>query len=393
MPAHGRVALALFVLACILLPLTGVAVWGRNQLLNTDRYVSTVKPLATDPVMVEYEVTTITNAAFEAIDLDTKVQDLLPDKAGFLAPAIEGGLRRVVEEQVRKIVTSDAYVALWETANRVAHSKVVAILTGTGRLSDIAPNGTVEVDLTPVLGPVREALSKIGIFVFSPPARDVAVKLSLFDASQISSIRSMVRLLDKLANVLPWVIVALFAASVALASDRRRATVRAGLGIIGACFFLALVVGIGRRVYLGAVSTDTFPRPVARTAFDIVSSGLRYGLRTVFVVGVVVTAVAALFGPSRGATYLRSRFDQLVARRTASSTTPGPVAVWFGANRNAAIGAVVALGGLRVLFTDHPSGGMLLWTTVFVLVGAAAVVLVGAPGAASTSEEPAAADA
>ena len=40
------VAALLLVLACLLAPLSLVAVWTRNQLTDTDRYVATVTPLA-----------------------------------------------------------------------------------------------------------------------------------------------------------------------------------------------------------------------------------------------------------------------------------------------------------------------------------------------------------
>jgi type VI protein secretion system component VasF len=45
------VAALLIVLGCVLAPLAGVAVWARNQVTNTDRYVATVAPLASDPAI------------------------------------------------------------------------------------------------------------------------------------------------------------------------------------------------------------------------------------------------------------------------------------------------------------------------------------------------------
>jgi type VI protein secretion system component VasK len=45
------VAALLLVLACVLAPLGVVAVWARNQVTNTDRYVATVAPLASDPAI------------------------------------------------------------------------------------------------------------------------------------------------------------------------------------------------------------------------------------------------------------------------------------------------------------------------------------------------------
>jgi hypothetical protein len=44
-------AVLLIVVGCVLAPLAGVAVWARNQVTNTDRYVRTVAQLASDPAI------------------------------------------------------------------------------------------------------------------------------------------------------------------------------------------------------------------------------------------------------------------------------------------------------------------------------------------------------
>ena len=45
------VAVLLIVVGCVLAPLAGVAVWARNQVTNTERYIRTVAPLASDPAI------------------------------------------------------------------------------------------------------------------------------------------------------------------------------------------------------------------------------------------------------------------------------------------------------------------------------------------------------
>lgn len=54
--APGRIARAtasavLIVLTCLLVPITLITVWVHDIALHTDRYVSTVAPLATDPAV------------------------------------------------------------------------------------------------------------------------------------------------------------------------------------------------------------------------------------------------------------------------------------------------------------------------------------------------------
>ena len=58
------VATLLIVVACLLAPLGVVAVWARNQVTNTDRYVATVTPLAKDPAIQQAVTDRITAQVF-----------------------------------------------------------------------------------------------------------------------------------------------------------------------------------------------------------------------------------------------------------------------------------------------------------------------------------------
>ena len=74
------VAVLLIVLGCVLAPLAGVAVWARNQVTNTDRYVATITPLASDPAIQQAITDQITAQVFTYIDiqaLTTQVVDAL----------------------------------------------------------------------------------------------------------------------------------------------------------------------------------------------------------------------------------------------------------------------------------------------------------------------------
>jgi len=74
------VAVLLIVLGCVLAPLAGVAVWARNQVTNSDRYVATITPLASDPAIQQAITDQITAQVFTAIDiqaLTTQVVDAL----------------------------------------------------------------------------------------------------------------------------------------------------------------------------------------------------------------------------------------------------------------------------------------------------------------------------
>jgi hypothetical protein len=63
------VASLLIVLGCVLAPLSVVAVWTRNQVTNTDRYVATVAPLASDPAIQQAIADQVTAQVLTCLDV------------------------------------------------------------------------------------------------------------------------------------------------------------------------------------------------------------------------------------------------------------------------------------------------------------------------------------
>src|SRR5450631_32093 len=81
------------VLACLLAVVSVVVVFARNQLLNTDAYVSTVAPLATNPAIQTQVATRVSGELIARTDLSQRVKGALPDKAGFLVTPITDGVQ------------------------------------------------------------------------------------------------------------------------------------------------------------------------------------------------------------------------------------------------------------------------------------------------------------
>src|SRR4051812_40037308 len=74
----------LIVLSCALAPLSVMAVWVRNQVLNTDRYVENVTPLASDPAVISTVAADVTADLFASVDVQQAAEDALPPRADFL---------------------------------------------------------------------------------------------------------------------------------------------------------------------------------------------------------------------------------------------------------------------------------------------------------------------
>src|SRR6478672_1720977 len=131
-PGRGRAvtAMVLIVVASLLLPFAGLTVWIRNMMLSTDRYTTTVGPIAKDPVVQQAVATKVSLAVANELDIAQRAKAALPPKAEFLAGPIATGATQLVHTATLKIVQSDQFQTLWERANKRAHNQLVAALTG-----------------------------------------------------------------------------------------------------------------------------------------------------------------------------------------------------------------------------------------------------------------------
>jgi hypothetical protein len=113
-PRWKRIAAwVLVVVACILSVLSVVAVFARNQLLNTDTYVNTVAPLASNPAIQTQIAKQVSENLISRTNVETRVKDALPPKAGFLATPVTSGLESVTNELALKAVQSEQFSELW----------------------------------------------------------------------------------------------------------------------------------------------------------------------------------------------------------------------------------------------------------------------------------------
>jgi poly(3-hydroxybutyrate) depolymerase len=134
----------LIVVACVLAPLSVVAVWTKNQVTNTDRYLRTMAPLASEPDIQSTLADRITAKVFASVDVkgltDQAVdvlarQGLPPTRVAQLRSLevpVANGVESFTRTQVGRITSSAAFANAWVQANRLAHEALVKSLTGKG---------------------------------------------------------------------------------------------------------------------------------------------------------------------------------------------------------------------------------------------------------------------
>jgi hypothetical protein len=388
------VATLLIVVGCILAPLSVVAVWSKNLITNTDRYVTTVAPLARDPAIqnaVANKITTeifsrldvagITNQAIDAL-ANRGLPPLVATQLHALSGPLSNGVQSFVRTEVGNVVASDAFADAWVTANRSAHQALVAALSGqTGQGVTIA-NGTVSINLGPFIQVVKQRLVDRG-FDLANRIPDINPSFTVLQSDLITKAQGAFSLLNILGNWLPVIMLILLALGIYVAKGHRRALVGAGLGLAAGMVALALGIFFFRTIYLNALPLGILDHDAAASFYDTLVRFLRLGLRTVLVFGLVialagfftgrsVTAVRARAGLKSGIGWLRGGAERAGLRT-------GPVGAWVYRYKRVLWIAVIAIAALVLVFWNQPTGKVIIGITIGVLIALVIIEFLGRP--------------
>jgi hypothetical protein len=352
----------LVVLACLLAVLSVVTVFARNQLLNTDTYVNTVAPLASNPAIQTQIAKQVSQNLISRTDLETRVKDALPPKAGFLATPITSGVQTVTNQLALKAVQSRQFYELWVTANRASHKQLVAVLTGSNEGSVSSKNGRVTIDLSQVEVNVKHKLDAKGITVFDKVPAVKGLNFVLFQSKDLVKVQKVTKLLNDLAIVLPIITLLCLAASVVLARNRRRGLVRAATGLALSMAAVLVVIAVARHQYLSGLSPN---QSVAanQAVIDTVTGTLRLGLRIILGVAALIAVVALLAGSPR-----------LRAWASRGYRPDNPVHRFVAGHRKGLQWGILGLGVVVLVVWSEPT------TLVAVIVVAISLVLIGLVG-------------
>ncbi|WP_329376944.1 hypothetical protein OG625_05515 [Streptomyces sp. NBC_01351] len=389
-------------LTCILVPVSLLTVWVHDIVLDTDRYVSTVSPLASDPAIEAAAVHRITEAADVRVDGAQVTSDLaawlqaqgLPARVGTavkaLGPQLDSAADAAVSKVATRLVESDRFEKVWTTANRAAHSSVVRALTGEGRGAVEVEGGTVTLDIGEAVENVKQDLVKAGL---APAEKipEVNKQMVLFQSDKLAKIRGAVHLLDVLGNWLPVLTVVLGTIGVLLARRRRRALVTTMLCAAAACLILAIGLVVARRYYLDHLPEQVQSPAAAAAIFDTLVRFLRVSIRTALVLGVVVALGAYLSGAGRLPRGVRGTAeraaDSAAGWGAAHGVHTGRVGTWVQARRRLLTAGVLLVLALVFALWNHPTVLTVLLLALILLAVLAVLALLAAGGRVSTKAE------
>ncbi len=370
-------AVVLLLIAALLITLSVVARYARDEIINTDEYVATVTPLASDPAVQNAVANRVSNEVIQKLDVPKLIHDLADatgrPNAGAIASAIAGPVNDAVEgfvhKTVLKFVQSPEFAKLWVSANTKAHTQLSAVLTGEGTEVVKTQGDQIIVEVGPIVEQVKQELIDSGLSVASK-IPSVSVQVPVMTVEDLPAIQSYVNLLDNLATWLPIVALVLLALGIWLAPLHRRAAL-IGVVLVAVMMIIMLVaLSVLRDTYANQVANKGLNEPAALALYDTLLRFLVQAVEAILVVSIVAAVWLWLAGPGRVGTFLRRwghRGEAWIADRINRTRLRfGPVPRFtarYGGWIVAAAGIVAAYGLLQ-----SPTIATAVWLSIGVLV-------------------------
>ena len=396
----------LIVVACLLAPLSVLSVWASTVVSQTDRYVETVAPIADDPgvqAAITDEVTAAVMENLNVADVTTQAlqvlseQENMPPRVAAALPALAGPLTRGIEDftrtQTGNFVASDQFETVWAEVNRVAHAQLVSLLEGDTSGAITAQDNQITLNLAPVIEEVSARLVDQGFeLAANVPAVDRTFVLA--ESEGIGQAQRFYGILNALGVWLPIVAVALLAAGVLLAADRRRALLRGSLGVAVAMIALGAGLTLVRTFYVETTPADILTADTAGNVFDMLVRFLRTSLRATGVLALLVALAAFVTGPAPVAVRIRSVVDRGMGHARGSADDAGwhldTVGRWVYRYKSTLWMITFVVAGLALMFWDSPTVGDVVLVALIVTVVLAVIAFLGRPPLVrNVGEEPA----
>jgi hypothetical protein len=332
--SRGRRALlaVVFVLACISVVVSTVAVWTHQVAFKTERFTALVEKVVTDPAIIDPISARISTQVVDAVDVEARLAARLPDAlkplAGTIALAIQDGIEKRLRVALADPRTQDALV----TSLSYSHEQVMRLLRDEAENVNVV-NGYVTLDVFPIVGKALEQLQVAGIIPpevvlpdLSQPVEpgplaqrlgtalgvtlpDDFGTIQLMPADNLLAARQAVKAFDVIVVLLVILSVVLLALSLFLSRNRRHMIIYLAIGTFIAFLVARFAIRTIEDVLVGGIA-NLGVAGMVRTAMDATFEDLR-SLTLLVLVAVAIVGIVA---------YLTGRPDLISSATTAASS-------------------------------------------------------------------------
>ncbi len=304
-------------LACVLLITTIYTLFIDRALLDTDVYAANMREIIKDPVVKRAVSTVAAEELFSALEVQKRITGFLPEKVKFAGAPASLWLQGFAQQEIEILLSKQQFQDLWVQVNRSTHKTVVSVLRGEPGNITLSDDGTVYVDLLPIVKDlalqftegtsIHELVSKIpdggngaALRVNLGKALSVTLpkdfgRVKVVQSKQLVQARQAVAVLEAAAKWLPWATLGLFVAAMGVSVSRRRTAMQLGAGIAASAIIGALALQVAVRQGLLMVADDT-TRQLLTVIVDILIKGLPQVFYNVALVGIGLWAAAFIIG-------------------------------------------------------------------------------------------------
>jgi hypothetical protein len=316
----GRRVLAgvAFVLACLLILVSTVAVWARQVAFNTDRFTALTASVMAQPEVLDPLSARISQQVIDALDVQTRLAAKLPGPTQALAPVLTRSIQDAIDKRLQVVLADPRIQGALVNMISFTHAGVMHLLRDEpGAISVV--DGYVQFEVFPVVGAALAELQANGLILAGVQLPDLSTPddpgvirqrlaaalgitlpadfgtIRLMPADRLLAARSAVKAFDTIVVALLVLTAVLVLLAVWLARHRRRMVVYLGIGTIIAFLLGRLAIHGIENVLISGITDPDLGNGV-RTIFDATLADLRRLTSIVLVVTGVVAIVAYLLG-------------------------------------------------------------------------------------------------
>jgi hypothetical protein len=312
----GRAILAglLWLLACLAILLASVTVWAHQTLLTDQGWGRIVSGVVSDPEVVEATSERVVERVSTSLDVSGKISAILPGEMTLLSGAITRVVEQKVAEGLATAASTEQFQDAFVAVNERAHGAAMKVIRGPDSEALSTDEGTITIDLFPLIGGALTALQDTGIIPadvqipdlsdYQPNPERVAQletvlgrdlpddigTITLVQSDRLAAVQDAVRMFDVLTVLLIVIAILFVVLALVLSVRRLRMLAWLAIGSVVALLLGRLVTRIVIEDLTGALRTGESGVTVA----GVIDSSVDSLMWFTFIVVIVALAVAAL---------------------------------------------------------------------------------------------------
>ena len=300
---HSWVPWVLVVLAAVIALVSALNIWVKRQALDTNNFTNASVRLLEDPQVRSAISVYLVDQLYQNVNVTAELQKELPPQIQGIAAPLAGALRQLLVRAADTLLSRPRVQELWKQAVMNAHKLFIAVLDGKRQILQNT-NGNVVLNLRPIVQELEQQGGLVSKIASQLPAD--AGQITIMKGNQLHAARTAVKAVRFLSYFLFFLVIAIYALAVYLATGRRR-TVLMGVGVSG--IVIGLIVLVIRRFagnyLIDALTSNPIQKPAVSVVWAVETELLRNVGINILIYGFFVILAAWIAGPSRPARWVR----------------------------------------------------------------------------------------